>query len=692
MSLVAAREISLAFGSRVLLRRAAFSIGPKDRVGLIGANGTGKSSLLKILSGELSLDSGELSFRRGVRVGHLPQDATALPDLPLLEAVLATVPGRAALEERLLSTEAALARAGEEAEQLELAQDLAELHEELDHFEEHFGRRRAERILRGLGFASPELLEPARALSGGWKMRAALSGLLLQDPDLLLLDEPTNHLDVPTLTWFDGFLRAKEKALLLVSHDREFLNRQIDRVIALEPEGLRTYPGDYDHYRRQRAQEEERLLAKAERQEQKRAQLERFIERFGAKATKARQAKSKEKELLRMEEVKVLDQRDTLRFQFAEGPRSGREVVRLSGVFKAFPPRVLYRGLSARVERGERVGVIGPNGAGKTTLLRLVAGELLPDAGEITLGHGVLAGYYAQEHWPTAPGTEWPAPLDPSQAPHKKAPLHPAKVRAAAAGTLDPDRTILETLWDLVPDRGEAYVRGVAGSFLFSGDEVEKRVGVLSGGERARVALAKLLLVPANLLVMDEPTNHLDLESSEALIEALKAYRGTLLFVSHNRSFLNGLATVIWEVKDGGILPFPGNLSDWLYHERQLEPSEEAGAGTVGPEARPEESEALRPALRRRMEAEARNARSRRERPLREEILRLEARIEACEAEERETSGALSDPALYEDFARARPLIERQAAAREELARLYPEWEEAQKRLEGLKREGGGPE
>ncbi len=695
MSLVSASQISLAYGPKVLFDRAGLSIGPHDRIGLVGANGTGKSSLLKILAGQLSPDSGELTFRRGARVGYLPQDVTSLPDLPLVESVLATVPGRAALEQRLTTTEAALAAAGSEAEQLELSQDLAELHEELDHFEEHYGRRRAERILTGLGFAAAQLEEPARVLSGGWKMRAALSGLLLTDPDLLLLDEPTNHLDVPTLTWFDAFLRGKRKALLLVSHDREFLNRQIDRVVSLEPEGLRSYAGTYDDYRRQRAEEEIRLLARSERQEQKRAQLERFIERFGAKATKARQAKSKEKQLERMEEVQVLEHRDTLRFHFAEAQRSGREVLRLEGVRKAFGRRVVYRALDGRVQRGDRVGVIGPNGAGKTTLLRLVAGELAPDAGQIVLGHGVVAGYYAQHHFDKAGdlagGAKQPDPPLPPLAPGQPHPAAPPlaserTLRTSGTGRLDPDRTILNTLWDLVPDRGEAYVRSVAGSFLFSGDDVEKKVGVLSGGERARVALAQLLLVPANLLVMDEPTNHLDLDSSEALIEALQAYQGTLLFVSHDRSFLNGLATVIWEVKDGGVLPSPGNLDDWLYHQQQLEQAGAAAAEGTAEGARPEAGgAALRPAERRRMEAEERNARARRERPLRREIERLEARIAELEAEERETTAALADPALYQDFARARPFIERQAAARDELESILAEWEEAQRRLEVMR-------
>jgi len=672
MSLVAASQVSLAYGPKVLLDRASFAIGPSDRIGLAGANGTGKTSLMRILAGQVAPDAGELTFRRGARVGYLPQDVTALPDLPLVEAVLATVPGRAALEERLAAVEASLAAARDEPEQLELSQALAELHEELDHFEEHYGRRRAERILGGLGFAADDLARPARTLSGGWKMRAALAGLLLQDPDLLLLDEPTNHLDVPTLTWFDSFLRGARKALLLVSHDREFLNRQIDRVLSLEPEGLRGYAGDYDDYRRQRAEEELRLLSQAERQGAKRAQLERFIERFGAKATKARQARSKEKQLERMEEVQVLERRDTLRFQFAEAPRSGREVLRLEGVRKAFGPRVVYRSLDGAIQRGERVAVIGPNGAGKTTLLKLVAGELQPDAGQVKLGHGVVAGYFAQHHFDRAEhGDDGGA------------------MRTSSTGTLAPDRTILDTLWDLVPDRGEAYVRSIAGSFLFSGDDVEKKVGVLSGGERARVALAKLLLVPANLLVLDEPTNHLDLDSSEALIEALQAYQGTLLFVSHNRSFLNGLATAIWEVKGGGVAPFPGDLDDWLYHQRQLEPLDSAGSAEGGPcdsrSARPDQGP-LSEKDRRRLEAEARNTRSRRERPLRDEIARLEARIAALEAEEKETTEALADHALYQDFARAKPLIERQAAAKEALARLYGEWEASQERLEALQR------
>src|SRR5262245_37441924 len=358
MSLLHARGIALRYGPKVLLEDASFTLGHRDRVGLIGPNGSGKSTLMKILCGRIEPDAGGVQLVRRARAAYLPQELSELPGGSLIDGVLASVPGRVHLESRIAAAQSALAQAASEEDQIELGGELAELHEELAHHDELYGRHRAEEILSGLGFAQESFSRPVAELSGGWKMRAALAALLLQDPELLLLDEPTNHLDVPTLEWFDSFLRRSRKALLLVSHDREFLNRQIDRVLALEPEGLRSYTGDYEDYRRLRAEEEERLLAQAKRQAAKRAQLETFIERFGAKATKAAQARSKEKQLERMEEVVTLEHRDTLRFRFAEAPRSGKEVLRLAGLSKAFGEKVVYRGLDASVQRGERVAVI----------------------------------------------------------------------------------------------------------------------------------------------------------------------------------------------------------------------------------------------------------------------------------------------------------------------------------------------
>ncbi|HEX9573915.1 MAG TPA: ABC-F family ATP-binding cassette domain-containing protein, partial [Myxococcales bacterium] len=395
MSLLIARGLSLRYGGKVLLDGASFVLGARDRAGLIGPNGSGKSSLLKVLAGGLEPDAGQVQLVRRSRAGYLPQELAELPPGSILEGVLASVPGRRQLEGRLEAAQAGLEAATSEEEQVELGGELAGLHEELAHHEERYGRHRAEEILTGLGFAPTQLSRPAAELSGGWRMRAALAALLLQDPELLLLDEPTNHLDVPTLEWFDETLRRSRKALVLVSHDREFLDRHVSRVLALEPEGLRTYPGNYEDYLAARAAEEEQLLAKAERQQKRRAQTLAFIERFRAKATKARQVQSRIRQLEKEELIEVREEHATVRFRFPEAPRSGREVARFEGVSKSYGDRPVYRDLSARVLRGERIAVIGLNGAGKTTLLRLLAGELAPDAGTVHLGHNVRLGYFA---------------------------------------------------------------------------------------------------------------------------------------------------------------------------------------------------------------------------------------------------------------------------------------------------------
>jgi ATP-binding cassette subfamily F protein 3 len=571
-----------------------------------------------------------------------------LPDGPLVEAVLSSVPGRDSLDERLQVTEQLLAEAREEAEQLELAATLAELHEERDHFDEHYGRHRAERILLGLGFGLAELEKPTGQFSGGWRMRASLAGLLLQDPDLLLLDEPTNHLDLPTLAWFDGFLKRSRKAMVLISHDREFLNRQITRVVSLELEGLRTWTGNYEDYRRLRAEEAERLLATAQKVEAKRAQLQAFVDRFRAKASKASQAQSKMKQLEKLERVEVQQDRATVGFRFPSTTPPGRDVVKISGLKKAFGDHVIYDGLDALLVRGQRVAVTGLNGAGKTTLLKLITGELETDAGTITLGHNVELGYYAQHH----------------------------------ADTLDRTRSILDEIMTLVPDKPQAWVRSVLGAFLFSGDDVDKKIGVLSGGERARVALARLLVKPANVLVMDEPTNHLDLDSAEALIEALEDYDGTLIFVSHNRSFLDALATHIWDVRDRKLVPFMGSMAEYLARlDAEAKVREEAGDGphrTASPGKPSTDKE------RRRLEAEARQERSRRLTPLKKELEKLEARITQLEAEQKAREVQLADAEFAKDYGASGPVYAAHREAAEELEQALARWEAVSTEISSL--------
>ena len=676
MSLITAQNLCLSFGPKAILDEACFTLNARDRVGLVGANGTGKSTLLKILAGQRELDSGTLTSMRGTRVGYLPQDILEMPQGSLIDAVLAAVPDRGRLVQRQESLERALAAApgsgggdrdrdrgdgaDDEELQLDLAAQLAALHEELLAFEERYGRHQAEKILMGLGFRVAAFEQPIATLSGGWKMRAALAGLLLSGPELLLLDEPTNHLDLPSLVWLDGFLRRSPHALVLVSHDRDFLNRQIDRVLSFELEGLRGYSGNYDDYRRQRAEEEELLAARVKRQAAQRAATEAFVERFRYKASKARQVQSRIHQLDKEEVLTVLEQRKTIAFRFPEVARSGQDVLTLRGVSKAFGSHVIYRDLGEVVRRGERIAIIGENGAGKTTLLKLVAGELPLDRGEVGFGLNVQLAYYAQHH------TE----------------------------LLDPRKTILEEIWALVPDRPQSWVRGVLGAFLFTGDDVDKKIAVLSGGERARVALARLLVLPSNLILMDEPTNHLDIDSADRLIEALAGYGGTLLFVSHNRAFIDALATRIWDVRDGAIVDWPGNLSDYLHHQEVA--ALQAGEAGALAGTRAGTGAAAGPALaitgsgkeaekeRRRREAERRNELNARLRPLRESCARFEAEIAALEKEQAELEPRLADGALYDDFAAARALTDRYEANKQSLDAAMAGWAEAQEALEAM--------
>jgi ATP-binding cassette subfamily F protein 3 len=401
---------------------------------------------------------------------------------------------------------------------------------------------------------------------------------------------------------------------------------------------LRSYAGNYERYLELRAAEEEHLQAQAERQQKRRAQMQAFIERFRAKATKARQVQSRVKLLEKEEVVQVREERATVRFRFPAAPRSGREVARLEGVRQSFGAQTIYRDLSAQVLRGDRIAVIGLNGAGKSTLLKLLAQELQPDAGAITLGHNVVVGYFAQHH----------------------------------AESLDPGRTILQEVHALVPSEAPSWVRSVLGSFLFSGDDVDKRIGVLSGGERARVALARLLVVPSNFLLMDEPTNHLDLDSSEALIDALTGYEGTLVFVSHNRSFVNGLATQVWEVRDGAIDAQPGDLDDWAARQKPAAPQAAA-------ERAPQQGLQSR-----RERALQREQREKLLGPTKRAIAELEARIAELEKAKKEAEAQLADAALFADPARSTPVVKAYQEAAKKLDELYARWEHKQDELQSL--------
>jgi ATP-binding cassette, subfamily F, member 3 len=664
VSLVILEHAHLAFGGKEILADSSLRIVEGDRIGVVGQNGSGKSTLLRVLCGRQGLDGGQVRLARHVTLGYLPQDVLEVGGATLLSSVMDSIPGRAGVERDLEEAEVALERSADPEEQLRLARVLSTLHERLERYETYFSESRAAAILSGLGFRPKDSGRPTTEFSGGWKMRAALAALLFQGPDVLLLDEPTNHLDVPSVAWLDEFLGAQKSAVVLICHDRTFLNRHVERIVSFEPEGVRAYPGNYDDYKVQRQSEEEILEASARNQEARIRELERFVERFRAKATKARQAQSRARLIEKMEKEidrPVLRPR-ALRFTFPEIERTGRDVLRLDGVSKRFGELRLYDRLSRSIFAGDRVAIVGVNGAGKTTLLKMMAGELPPDGGQVQLGANVRLGYYAQHH------TE----------------------------LLDPKRTVLEEVWRVNPGAGQSYVRSVCGAFLFSGDEVDKAVGVLSGGERARVLLARLLVKPCNLLLMDEPTNHLDIASAEALAEALGTFGGTLVLVSHNRSFVNHLATKVWEIDEGELTEHLGDLDAYLERKSLGAPAGEGGAlEAVSPDggrrgggggAAPRKSQ-KEERERKRREAERRGELSKRTKALRGKIAETEARIAEIEAEQRDLEPRLADPELYRDAERSREMVRRFEENKRTLEQLVASWERGQEELEKVRAE-----
>jgi ATP-binding cassette, subfamily F, member 3 len=661
MSLVVLDEVSLFFGDRMIFDAVSLRLGHGDRIGLIGPNGSGKTTLLKIIAGDQEIDDGSVTRANGVRVAWLPQDISIAGGRSLIDMILSSVPGRKQLDERLAQIEATLEQAThdhlDEEQLLELAGEVGELHERIDHFDRFFGEHEALAILAGLGFQPGDEKRDLGEFSGGWKMRGVLAGLLFQRPDVLLLDEPTNHLDMPSVAWFGDFLKKWNRCFILISHDRDFLNDQIARVVSLELEGVRSYPGNYDKYLAARAEEETILAGKAKNLAREREHLTKFIDRFRAQANKARAVQSRIKMLEKMETVDQLEKRGTMRFSFPATERSVAEPVRIEKLKKAYGKHVVFPGIDLTVKRGEKIGIIGVNGAGKTTLLRMIAGEIPYDSGTIKIGSGINVGYYAQHH----------------------------------ADTLDLTATIYDVLQRAAPDAPPARVRSMAGAFMFSGDDIDKPVKVLSGGERARVALARLCLSPGNLLLMDEPTNHLDLASSESLAQSLTTYDGTLVFVSHNRSLIRTLATRVWNVEDGRVETYPGTLDEYMYSMAQRRQAVAAtdGAQLTKAAAAERAAKASRDddKARKRREAEQRQKRNAKLGPLEKQVAQLEERIGVLESEQKVRSAELADPSVYDDAARRNKLLADYQTASDKLEELTARWEATMAQLETAKAE-----
>jgi ATPase subunit of ABC transporter with duplicated ATPase domains len=523
--------ISKQHGGRILFLDASMAIFRGEKIGLVGPNGAGKSTIFRMIVGEEEPDSGTVLVERRVSVGYFSQTVGEMGGRSLLEETMAGAGEVSAVAHELHALELAMADPTRADELDRLVTRFGEVQARFDDLDGYSLEARAREILAGLGFAADTLDRDVAELSGGWKMRAALARILLMQPDALLLDEPTNHLDIESILWLERFLGAFEGALVLSSHDREFMNRVVTKIVEIDGGELTAYTGNYDFYAAQRALADQQAEAQYARQQAMLAKEEAFIARFKARASHAAQVQSRVKKLDKIEKVEPPRRRRLVRFDFRQPPRSGDDVVKLAGVDKGWGERQVYRGLDFVIRRRERWCVMGVNGSGKSTLLKLIAGDSPPDAGTVTLGASVRLGYFAQH----------------------------------TMDILDPARTVIETLEYTHPSASLGALRTVAGAFDFSGDDVDKRCRVLSGGERARLVLAMMLFDPPNFLVLDEPTNHLDLATKEMLTRALADFDGTMIFVSHDRTVLRGLSNRVLELGGpGGPRQYGGGYADYV--------------------------------------------------------------------------------------------------------------------------------
>ena len=638
-----------AFGARVLFDDVTWQVQAGERVGLCGPNGAGKTTLLRILAGREETDAGAVARPADLTVGFLPQDGIAHAGRTLLDEARAAFGELLELEAEMREIETRMAADDDDGT---LLARYSELQESFQHQGGYDIDARVTAVLRGLGFGEADLARPTEEFSGGWQMRIALARLLLRRPRLLLLDEPTNHLDLEARNWLEDFLVGYPHAVVLVSHDRFFLDRVVTSIAELGLRTLTRYPGSYSAYLVERDARLARLREQKQQQDEEVARMQAFIDRFRYKATKAAQVQSRIKMLEKVTPIEVPPERKRVHFEFPASAKSGRTVLELRSVCKAYGALRVFDGVNVHIERGDRIALVGPNGAGKSTLMRMLAGAEAPDSGGRVEGPHVVAQYFAQDE----------------------------------ANRLDPALTVYETLSAGSPIHMVPAIRNILGGFLFEGDDVYKRCEVLSGGERTRLAVARMLLHPSNTLMLDEPTNHLDIDSTDVLLDALTDYGGTLIFVSHDRYFVDRLATKVLEIGNGTAVLYPGTYEEFRWSVAQrMRPDT---AREQRPTRKPPSERRGRGAEERRLQAATRRL-ERRLAALHKRIATLEQRIGEREQAVRALESDMSEPGFYSDEVRAKAGIDRHQALMWEVGDLMNQWEAMQQEAEDLARQVG---
>ncbi len=654
--MLSVNRLDIRYGEKHLFKDVSVRVNEGNRIGLVGVNGAGKSTLLKIMAGVSASDDGVVSRAKNYTVAYLPQETGALvSDRTLYEEAKNAFAGLLALQEEVERLHDELSATDPKSDNFKaLLQRQGEIQHELEGSDIYSIRAKVEKVLQGLGFHPEDLEKPVTSFSGGWVMRLLLAKMLLAAPSLLLLDEPTNHLDLESLTWVEEFLRSYKGAMVIISHDRTFLDHITTLTWEISLGKLTVYKGNYSFYVKEKEERREIERAAFDNQQQKIRQTMRFVERFRAKSTKAKQVQSRVRQLEKMEIIELEEDERQIRFTFPPAPPSGRDVLQVEGLAKGYGGIPVFTDVEFFLQRGDKVAVVGVNGAGKSTLVKIIAGLIGCDAGTIRFGTNVVLSYFGQHQ----------------------------------AQELSPQLTALDTMTLTGVDMTVTQTRSLLGAFLFRGEEVEKKVAVLSGGEKSRLALAKMIATPANCMVLDEPTNHLDMSSQEVLQEAMAQYDGTIIVVSHNRYFLDSFVNKVLEVKNGRVTLYEGNISDYLRKIQMIEQEDKVSGDNNGqavadgaahePGAKENRRE------KRRQEAEKRQERSRRIGPWNKKLAEAENEIERLEEQKEELEQQMADPDLYKNEQAWSKASKDYEECKRRLERWYDRWETAQTKIDEI--------